>query len=76
MLHPKIYSKLLCPVSHQPLTYQQGTDLNHAVLVCETTQVVYPIENGIPLLLQEKSFPLSDLAQYWISTATNGSIHN
>jgi uncharacterized protein YbaR (Trm112 family) len=46
---------LVCPKSKAPLTY----DPAHNALICEQSQLVYRVEEDIPVLLVEEAEPLS-----------------
>jgi uncharacterized protein len=51
---------LVCPKSKAPLEYVAGPP---EVLICRTSQLVYPIRDGIPILLIDEALPL-DPAEY------------
>ncbi|MCU0648129.1 MAG: Trm112 family protein [Gemmatimonadaceae bacterium] len=51
---------LVCPKSKAPLEYHAGPP---EVLLCRTSQLVYPIRDGIPILLIDEAQPL-DATQY------------
>jgi uncharacterized protein len=46
--------KLVCPVSRGPLRYDPALQ----ELVSESAGLVYPVRNGMPILLLEKARPL------------------
>jgi uncharacterized protein YbaR (Trm112 family) len=46
---------LVCPKSKAPLVY----DVARAALVCEQSQLVYRVEEDIPVLLVEEAEPLN-----------------
>lgn len=46
---------LVCPKSKAPLTY----DAAHQALICEQSQLVYRVEEDIPVLLVEEAEPLA-----------------
>lgn len=46
---------LVCPKSKAPLVY----DAAHSALICEQSQLVYRVEDDIPVLLVEEAEPLS-----------------
>jgi uncharacterized protein YbaR (Trm112 family) len=45
---------LLCPKSKAPLRY----DVTHNVLICDQSQLVYRVEDDIPVMLVEEAEPL------------------
>ena len=45
---------LVCPKSKAPLTYDAGRN----ALICEQSQLVYRVEEDIPVLLVEEAEPL------------------
>jgi uncharacterized protein len=51
---------LVCPKSKGPLEYVAGPP---EVLICRTSQLVYPIRDGIPILLIDEATTL-DPAEY------------
>ncbi|AFJ02442.1 hypothetical protein Q7C_1292 [Methylophaga frappieri] len=50
-----LLAMLVCPVCHGPLTYQKETN----ELISTTSQLAYPIQDGIPVLLVDAARPLS-----------------
>ena len=46
---------LVCPVSKAPLHY----DAQAQELVCKTSNLPYPIRDGIPIMLEEEARPLN-----------------
>ena len=46
---------LVCPVSKAPLHY----DAQAQELVCKTSNLAYPIRDGIPIMLEEEARPLN-----------------
>ncbi len=46
---------LVCPVSGAPLIYKKETN----ELICKASKLVYPIKNGIPVLIEAKAKPLN-----------------
>ncbi|MCU0634899.1 MAG: Trm112 family protein [Gemmatimonadaceae bacterium] len=59
---------LVCPKSKAPLEYHAGPP---EVLLCRTSQLVYPIRDGIPILLIDEATPL-DATQYPAPAGTQG----
>jgi uncharacterized protein YbaR (Trm112 family) len=51
---------LVCPQSKAPLEYHAGPP---EVLLCRSSRLVYPIRDGIPILLIDEATPL-DETQY------------
>jgi len=51
---PKLLEILVCPVTHQPLTY----DADAQELVSQAAGLAYPIRDGIPIMLQDEARPL------------------
>lgn len=54
MIDKKLLSILVCPVSKAPLEYDADKD----VLICKASKLVYPIKDGIPVLLESEAMPL------------------
>lgn len=46
---------LVCPVSKASLLYDEANDR----LVCKASRLAYPIQDGIPVMLEERATPLS-----------------
>ncbi len=59
-LAPELLNILVCPVSKAPLEYHVGPP---EVLVCRASRLVYPVQDGIPIMLVDSATPLDD-AQY------------
>ena len=55
-LDPDILAILACPKSKEPLRLTPNED----GLVCEASGLVYPIQDGIPILLVDKAVPIAD----------------
>ena len=51
MLDPKLLNILVCPVSKAPLTY----DEDRQELLCKASGLVYPVRDGIPVMLEEEA---------------------
>jgi uncharacterized protein len=51
---------LVCPKSKAPLEYHAGPP---EVLICRTSQLVYPVRDGIPILLIDEATAL-DASQF------------
>jgi len=56
MLDKKLLSILVCPVSKAPLEYDQEKQ----ELVCWTSNLVYPIREGIPVMLESEARPITE----------------
>lgn len=54
MIDKKLLSILVCPVSKAPLEYNAERD----ELVCKASKLVYPVRDGIPVLLESEAKPL------------------
>jgi len=52
-LDPQLLEVLVCPQDKGPLTYIEKDE----VLVNERLGVAYPIEDGIPVMLVDRSYP-------------------
>jgi uncharacterized protein YbaR (Trm112 family) len=52
----KLLGIIACPVCKGKLDYNQADD----VLVCKFDRLVYPINDSIPVLLEEQATPLED----------------
>lgn len=59
-LAPELLKILVCPKSKAPLEYHAGPP---EVLVCRESRLVYPVQDGIPVMLIEEAEPL-DVSKY------------
>lgn len=59
-LAPELLKILVCPKSKAPLEHHAGPP---EVLVCRESKLVYPVQDGIPVMLIEDAMPL-DETQY------------
>lgn len=57
---PELLKILVCPKSKAPLEYHAGPP---EVLVCRESQLVYKVQDGIPVMLIEEAEPL-DVSKY------------
>ena len=55
MIDPKLLDILVCPVSKAPLEYLKDKQL----LVCWASGLVYPVRDGIPVLLETEARSLT-----------------
>lgn len=53
---PKLLEILVCPVSHETLSY----DRERQELVAVKARLAYPIRDGIPIMLREEARHLDD----------------
>ena len=51
---PKLLEILVCPVTKQPLRYEEKKQ----ELVSEAAGLAYPIRDGIPIMLADEARPL------------------
>ena len=51
---PKLLEILVCPVTKQPLRYEE----KEQELVSEAAGLAYPIRDGIPIMLADEARPL------------------
>lgn len=56
-LSPDLLALLVCPKSKAPLEYHAGPP---EVLVCRASQLVYPVQDGIPIMLIDEATPLDE----------------
>jgi uncharacterized protein len=56
-LSPELLKILVCPKSKGPLEYYAGPP---EVLVCRESRLVYPVQDGIPVMLIDDAQPLDD----------------
>jgi len=56
-LSPELLKILVCPKSKAPLEYWPGPPES---LVCRQSQLVYAVQDGIPVMLIEEARPLND----------------
>jgi uncharacterized protein YbaR (Trm112 family) len=54
-MEERLLDILACPVCKGPLKYQREA----AVLVCRAERLAFPIQNGVPMMLEEDSRQLS-----------------
>ena len=52
---PKLLELLVCPLTKTRLEY----DAANQVLISRAAGLVYPIQNGVPLLIQDAAHPIS-----------------
>lgn len=55
MINPDLLDVLVCPVSQAPLKW----DETEQGLVCKASGLIYPVRNGIPVLLPTEARPLN-----------------
>lgn len=53
---PKLLELLVCPVTHETLTY----DRERQELVAPKARLAYPVRDGIPIMLREEARHLDD----------------
>lgn len=58
MIDAWLLERLVCPVTRQPLVYDEATQ----ELVSAAAGVAYPIRDGVPVLLIEEARPLTSPA--------------
>ncbi len=51
----KLLEILVCPICKGKLIYQKEKQ----VLICKFDRIIYPIKNGIPVMLEEEGRPLT-----------------
>lgn len=56
MVDTALLNILVCPVSGGPVVY----DRDNNTLICHTSKLVYPIIDGIPVMLPEQATPLTE----------------
>ena len=56
MIDPKLLAILVCPVTKGPLTYRAETE----ELWCAASGLAYPIQDDIPVMLQDEARELTD----------------
>jgi len=64
----KFASILICPKTMRPLKIHSSQKF----LVCSDHKIAYPIFDGIPHLIEEKSVPFSSLSDSSVSTSDGG----
>lgn len=63
MLDKKLLELLVCPVSKGKLEY----DVDKAELVSLSSNLAYPVRDGIPVMLEEEARPLTlDEKEAWL----------
>lgn len=55
-ISPQLLEVLVCPKCRSPLEYQAGPP---EVLICRESKLVYPVRDGIPILLVEEATELT-----------------
>jgi uncharacterized protein YbaR (Trm112 family) len=55
-IDPKLLEILVCPLTKGPLEY----DAERQELISRQAKLVYPIRDGIPIMLPEEARPLND----------------
>lgn len=56
MIDKKLLSILVCPVSKAPLEY----DREKQELICRASNLVYPIRDGIPVMMESEARQLTE----------------
>jgi len=56
MIDKKLLSILVCPVSKAPLEY----DRERQELICWASNLVYPIRDGIPVMMESEARQLTE----------------
>lgn len=51
MFDKKLLSILACPICKGPLTHMK----KHKGLLCKFDRLIYPIQDGIPIMLEEEA---------------------
>ncbi len=55
----KLVETLICPKCKSKLEY----DKNNKQLICRQDQLVFPVRDGIPVMLEDEALPLNEEAQ-------------
>lgn len=55
MIDGKLLEVLACPHCKGPLQYRKDTD----ELICKPDRLVFPVRDGIPVMLEEEARPLA-----------------
>jgi uncharacterized protein len=55
-IHPKLLEILVCPLTKGPLEY----DAERQELISRQAKLIYPIRDGIPIMLPEEARPLME----------------
>jgi uncharacterized protein len=55
-IDPKLLEILVCPLTKGPLEY----DAERQELISRQAKLIYPIRDGIPIMLPEEARPLAD----------------
>lgn len=55
MIDAWLLDKLVCPVTRQPLRYDQAA----GELISDAAGLAYPIRDGVPVMLVEEARPLT-----------------
>lgn len=53
-IDPWLLAKLVCPVTRQPLRYDQAA----GELISDAAGLAYPVRDGVPVMLAEVARPL------------------
>ena len=59
MLDPELLHLLVCPVCRGPLE-EEGREGRVEGLLCSACSLVYPLQDGIPVMLKEEAVLLPD----------------
>ena len=55
-IDPRLLESLVCPITHGPLVY----DRSREELISKKAALVFPIRNGVPIMLRSEARPLED----------------
>ena len=54
MIDPWLLAKLVCPLTRQPLRYDEAVQ----ELVSDAARLAYPVRDGVPVMLVDAARPL------------------
>ena len=58
----RLIELLVCPLCKGPLTLRRDADQRPLALVCSADRLLFPIRDGIPIMLEGEALPLEDEA--------------
>ena len=69
MIDPWLLAKLVCPVTRQPLRYDEAA----GELVSEAAGLAYPVRDGVPVMLVEAARRLETVGATTVVTRSPGA---
>ena len=56
----RLIELLVCPLCKGPLTLRRDSEQRPTALACAADRLLFPIRDGIPVMLESEALPLED----------------